>query len=138
MSLLVCDNVFTFALMKLSIILFSIILTTLILFNSLRVSMTYAYYELDPIGFVEALCENKAQPELQCNGKCQLKKVSENHSTDNQRPTELIDFKEVLLYIDYIEDYDFEGLNDYKEHLFVYTNFYQHTGPNLVDHPPQV
>ena len=62
--------------MKTSVILFSYLLSTLILYNSLRVTFTYAYYELDPVGFIEKLCENKDKPELQCNGKCHLKKVS--------------------------------------------------------------
>jgi len=73
--------------MKISSIIISVVLSSLILFSSLRVSFTYAYYELDPIGFIENLCENKDKPELACNGKCQLKKVAEDNSENQQIPT---------------------------------------------------
>ena len=72
--------------MKLNYIIISIVLSTLILFSTTRVSVTYAYYELDPIGFIENLCKNKDKPELACNGKCHLKKVTENSSDKQNSP----------------------------------------------------
>ena len=42
--------------MKISAQIFSMVLATLLLINNMRVSITYAYYEIDPIGFIEALC----------------------------------------------------------------------------------
>ena len=47
-------------------------------------TLTYAYYNLDTVGFIEKLCENKDKPELQCNGKCHLKKVVENNTNNDK------------------------------------------------------
>lgn len=99
--------------------------------------MTYAYYEIDPIGFIEALCENKEQPELQCNGKCQLKKVSKENSNTNQTPTHLIDFKEITLYINSFS-YELVNYINNKEHHYAYSNHYKLLNASLVDHPPQI
>ena len=79
-------------------LLFSILFSTLILYNSLRVSITYIYYNVDPIGFIEELCENKDKPELQCNGKCHLKKITKTTTEEKNAPIQLIDFKDILLY----------------------------------------
>jgi len=61
-----------------------VFLAALILINSTKASLAYTYYELDPIGFIENLCVNQDKPELQCNGKCHLKKVADS-STQNQK-----------------------------------------------------
>lgn len=79
-------------------LLFSILFSTLILYNSLRVSITYIYYNVDPIGFIEEFCENKDKPELQCNGKCHLKKITKTTTEEKNAPIQLIDFKDILLY----------------------------------------
>jgi hypothetical protein len=64
------------------------------------VSLTYAYYKIDPIGFIEALCENQDRPELQCNGKCHLKKVVKSQDNNKKTPVSIIDFKDLILYQD--------------------------------------
>ena len=106
-------------------------LSLLILVNTLQVSLTYAYYELDPIGFIEQLCENKDKPEMACNGKCQLKKVAESQTDNTNTPNSIVDFRELLLFneviteiqlyiplhkpnldIEYINHYSFSSLND--------------------------
>lgn len=76
----------------------SILFSTLILYNSLRVSITYIYYNVDTAGFIEALCENKDKPELECNGKCHLNKIIKTNNDEKNKPIEIIDFKDILLY----------------------------------------
>jgi len=123
---------------KISAILISIILSSFILFNSLRISLNYAYYELDPIGFIEKLCENKDKPELQCNGKCHLKKVTESSSKESKKPTRLIDFKEILLYTEKPFEYSFNKTFNQKTISSEYINLYTNIGLQTCFHPPQV
>ncbi len=125
--------------MKISSIILSIILATLILFNSLRVALTYTYYELDPIGFIENLCENKDQPELQCNGKCHLKKVSKSQNKEQKTPESIIDFKEIILYPNPVVDVILSD-KDYtkKQGSIAYQNLYSFNTSNDCFHPPRV
>ena len=124
--------------MKTSVILFSYLLSTLILYNSLRVTFTYAYYELDPVGFIEKLCENKDKPELQCNGKCHLKKVTESIPSEKNEPTQLIDFKELLLYTQELHKYNLSFNINTEKAAFNYKNLYAYKGLNDCFRPPQV
>ena len=58
-------------------------------FNALRMPVTYLYYELDPDGFIALLCENKDTPELECEGKCELKKVAESSTNNSKEPAKV-------------------------------------------------
>lgn len=125
--------------MKIGTYFLSILLAALILSNSLRVSITYAYYKLDPVGFIEALCENKDKPELQCNGKCHLKKVAESQDNNEKTPESIVDFKELMLV-----SYPKEDIKQIAEFVLKrqspnsYNNLYSFL--NTVDwfHPPRV
>lgn len=50
------------------------------------------------------LCENKAKPELQCNGKCHLmKELGKNNATDSSQPVDkktITSEKEILFYVE--------------------------------------
>ena len=94
--------------MKISTYIFAFTLTALLLFNSTRVTLTYAYYKLDPIGFIEILCVNKDKPELECNGKCHLKKVAQSQDKEQKTPESIIDFKELLLFSNISETTTFQ------------------------------
>ncbi len=117
----------------------SIFLMTLILINSCRVSLTYAYFELDPIGFIENLCENIDKPELQCNGKCQLTKVAKSQKKEQKTPESIIDFKEIILYPNFILDVVLP-CRDYskKRGSIAYQNLYSFNTSNDCFHPPRV
>ncbi|WCO02868.1 hypothetical protein [Psychroserpens ponticola] len=124
--------------MKISAYIFSIVLTSLLLFNSTRVTFTYAYYNLDPVGFVEALCENKDQPELECNGKCHLKKVAKSQDKDQKTPESIIDFKELTLFSNAFEAIVFlQKKTIKKQNPIVYQNLYSFNNTNVFFHPPQ-
>lgn len=69
------------------------------LFNALRMPVTYLYYELDPDGFIALLCENKDTPELECEGKCELKKVAESSTNNSKEPAKSIHYKEIQLFV---------------------------------------
>jgi len=124
--------------MKLNNIIISIVLSTLILFSITRVSFTYAYYELDPIGFIENLCENKDKPELACNGKCHLKKVTENSSDKQNSPVNTTALKEITLYNVTKLEYKLVSLFVKKNVSFNYSNLYAYSSVQQIDYPPQV
>lgn len=135
--MIVCYFIFT--LMKMSTYIFALSVTILILFNSTRVSLTYAYYKLDPVGFIETLCINKDKPELQCNGKCHLNKVSKSLDKDQDTPENVVNFKELLLYTIALEKLIFKPKNDLKkQNTSIYKNLYSYNNINDCFHPPQV
>lgn len=104
----------------------------------MQVSLTFAYYEIDPIGFIEQLCENLDKPELECNGKCQLKKVAESNSTKNNKIPNIVDFKELLLFKNSLETHTFgEGLITSSKN-YNYTNLYFYLNSTNCFHPPQI
>ena len=124
--------------MKFGSIFLSILLSTLILFSTLRMTVTYAYYELDPIGFIEKLCENKDKPELECNGKCQLKKVAESSTENQQTPTKYTSLKEITLFVVNKLKVNFTELISSDTQNFDYSNLYAFYSINQIDKPPQV
>ena len=110
--------------MKKWIFLFSIGFSALIMFNTLRVSYMFMSYKLDPIGFIENYCVNKDKPELHCNGKCHLKKVSQ--SSDNEKEAVKFLNYEVLLFHQLIEDYQIHTFVFIpKKKTFNYLNLYR-------------
>jgi len=102
------------------------------------VPITYSYYKLDPIGFIEKLCENIDKPELKCNGKCHLKKIAKTTDDTQKTPESVIDFKELLLYTNSISDYTFSYQNNFKQKLNTeYQNFYSFSSIYDCFHPPK-
>ena len=125
--------------MRIGTFVFSLILTTLILVNSMRASFIYAYYNIDPIGFIEALCENQDKPELQCNGKCQLKKVAESQDKKQTTPESIIDFKQLVFYPQSIDEYQLPLIILTKKQLQIaYQNLYTYCNSDDCFHPPRV
>lgn len=125
--------------MKLGVSIFSLMLSVLILVNSMRASFTYAYYNLDPVGFIAALCENTDKPELQCNGKCHLKKVAQSQDKKENTPESIVDFKELIFYPSLITSFELiETFNDKKPLMASYLNLYSFNDLNNCFHPPRV
>jgi len=123
---------------KIGHIIISFILTISILFNSLHVAFTYAYYYLDPIDFIEKLCENKDKPELQCNGKCHLKKVVEKNNNDGQAPIKAIDFNRIVLYVINQFEYKLTTIQSKKTELIRFDNLYTYIRIHSFYRPPQL
>ncbi|WP_343328220.1 hypothetical protein [Polaribacter staleyi] len=117
-------------------LIFSILFSTLILYNSLRVSITYIYYNLDTAGFIETFCENKDKPELQCNGKCHLKKITKTANQEKNQPVELINFKDILVYNQKISSFHFTKNTYQNKPTFQYLNLYYFKLSTTYFHPP--
>ena len=110
----------------------------IMLFNSLRIAFTYAYYYLDPVDFIERLCENKDKPELQCNGKCYLAKIIEKNKTEKPTPAKEITFEKITLYFLDPFEYAIFGTSQDKYRIGDYHNLYSYIGIYSFYHPPQV
>ncbi|MEO9570498.1 MAG: hypothetical protein ABJH82_11735 [Polaribacter sp.] len=99
-------------------------------------SITYIYYNVDTIGFIEAFCENKDKPELACNGKCHLKKITQTTNKEQNKPIQLIDFKDILLYNQSISSHQINTNTLLKKSNFYYLNLYDFKLLGSYFHPP--
>jgi hypothetical protein len=100
------------------------------------VSITYIYYNIDTVGFIETFCENKDKPELQCNGKCHLKKITKTNNQEQNQPIELIDFKDILLYNQKNYSHYLSESTLQKKTTFYYLNLYSFKLLGSHFHPP--
>jgi len=124
--------------MKSGKLLFTLFFTTVILYNSLRVPLTYAYYYLDNAGFTELFCVNINKPELKCNGKCHLKKVTKEMPSNDESPYSLIKYKEIPLFVISKCSYKLKGVKKNKQLQIEYINLYSYLESHSIYHPPKV
>lgn len=89
------------------------------------------------------LCENKAKPELQCNGKCQLiKELAKASEEDKPISTDkkTVHFETELLFFQEIEN--LITRQTYFQHKINisdnYSNLYFHLNGCAVFHPPTI
>lgn len=92
---------------------------------------------------VKELCENKAKPEMKCNGKChlmkELAKASDNESpTSESKKTSHQEYE--VLFLEEFTTVVILNLNFsiQKETNSNYSNLYFHQISNAVFHPPTV
>ena len=117
--------------------IFSTILVTAMVWNVFYVPLTYAYYYLDQSDFIAQFCENIEEPELKCNGKCHLAKVSKKDATNDKAPSKMIVSKNIVLYVQDNPNFDF-GVAVYKKiPINKYNNLYSYLKEYSVFHPPQ-
>ena len=110
--------------MKISSIIVSILLSTLMLLNAFKASYTFAYYYLDKEGFIEMLCINKDKPEMQCNGKCHLKKVAESSTNNDKAPEKAVHFDDLLLFLVHKSDIEISSKRIKDQPIYLYQNLY--------------
>nr|WP_262916178.1 hypothetical protein [Flavobacterium algicola] len=89
----------------------------------------------------QVLCENKAKPELHCNGKCHLMKELAKASDENKDKTS--DKKQSVKLIGelFFEDVNAFSINTFaidqiNKDTFSYHNLYSYLDTSLVFHPP--
>ena len=124
--------------MKTGIYMISQLFVLLILFNSTQATVTYAYFEMDTIGFIKNFCENTDKPELQCNGKCHLKKVAESQDKKQNTPTGIVDFKELVFYTSPVLCFELPlSVHATKQLQIAYQNLYSFQNIKHCFHPPK-
>lgn len=89
------------------------------------------------------LCENKAQPETGCNGKCHLKKELAEASEDetpisNEKKSSHSEIE--ILFFNDISELTFKTIATINRNIVAshYSNFYNSVYTNAVFHPPLV
>lgn len=89
----------------------------------------------------KTLCENKAKPQMACNGKChlmkELAKASESEkplSTDKKNVRAEVE----ILFFEIQKNFDFNPSSSQKKVIanFSYSNLYKHLDADGIFHPP--
>lgn len=91
---------------------------------------------VDTKEFVELFCVNKDQPELHCDGKCELSKLAQQNSSD-EKPSHL-DFlqKEIIMFYSEISSIDFKTEDFYLKIDSSYVNLYHYQLVKDLNYPP--
>ncbi len=103
----------------------------------LRPIMPLANYLVNQDYIAEFLCINKDKPELECNGKCYLKKQLKEASEEKEKNLPAIAMEEypigIMMFITFDASQTTETTTTSN---FQYTNSYKFSYLNLVFHPP--
>ncbi len=87
--------------MKKLISIFLLLVLTIQYFNKLEI---FVYYQLNKNFISSTFCENKNKPELQCNGKCFMKKqLKASDENQNKTPINIKDFQEIIFFCSHSE-----------------------------------
>ena len=100
-----------------------ICLSCMVLLSAIRGGLFFSYYLLSPKEFTALFCENKANVQKHCDGKCFLAKVS---SDNTQEQTNIkFDFTKHQAEVFYVEIPTFESLNllSTEKNLLFYYHF---------------
>lgn len=117
--------------------LYSLILSFIVFTASFQHSLMIFDYQMNK-NFYEIHCINKSKPELECHGKCQIKKESEKTASlvnlvKYSFEFNILPLKEVSFSINPIEKSDFQKVN------FLFLTSIFPLGLYSVDpHPPQI
>ncbi|OXA93515.1 hypothetical protein [Flavobacterium hercynium] len=76
---------------------FSIIMTMLFLLVSFQQALIIVHFKLNQKAIEQEFCINKAKPELQCHGKCHVKKKLEKSETSDLELNSITKKIEVIL-----------------------------------------
>ena len=124
-------------LMKIVSSFIAISLSGIMILNIFHIPLTYAYYYLDQSGFIELLCENKEEPELECNGKCHLKKLTQNDTESNDKPLPIVLERELILFFENPEKETVIRIVEDSSIFDQYLTHYSFTTEYNHFHPPQ-
>ena len=128
--------IFIFVLMKNRTFIVSILFCTLVLYNTLRVPLTYIYYNIDTAGFIELLCVNKDKPELACNGQCHLEKVNQSSDDNENKSIKIIELKQLLYLNQNATRVCFDQFLVKLDQTIFYLNLYDYRFLISFFHPP--
>jgi hypothetical protein len=82
--------------MKKLISIFLLFVLILQYFNKVEI---FVCYQLNKDFISSTLCENKSKPELQCDGKCFMKKqLKASDENQNKTPINIKDFQEIIFF----------------------------------------
>ena len=118
-------------------IIISVAISSLIIFNSLKVSSFYVFYLLGNQVFTEVFCENVSRPELNCKGKCYLMKVTKQKQNSQKMMHLLIKITSEIVFIsDVYSCQYFLKVSKKKVIVFFVNRFRDQLFLKLIDRPP--
>uniref|UniRef100_UPI00404B12B1 hypothetical protein n=1 Tax=Flavobacterium sp. TaxID=239 RepID=UPI00404B12B1 len=111
------------------------VIISILCFN-LKISILQFEYSFFNDSFTEQFCENKAKPELKCNGKCELKKISAEK--ENQESSKKIVTNTEVVFLNTSQNYNFFTLLlKEKKIIFAKKDFFKSEIYYPIEHPPQ-
>lgn len=117
--------------------LISWLFISLLVFTNLRVNLMYGLYTMSQDLFVELFCENKDNPELECDGTCMLDKVgSHSHEDHSDIPPLHAVFKVDLNLFAPEFSFGLEVFPQETEPHFFYSNTYSYLESDSIEYPP--
>ncbi len=110
---------------------FFLIVLTLHTFSQLLVVGKFLYNQ----DYIAAnLCENKDQPELECNGKCHLKKELKKDTKDNHSQESIVTSETILFY----QNNSIEIVLEAPSFFIKKNRFTHYVGKELSDYNPSI
>ena len=115
-----------------------LLFTVVMLFNSIKSGFMISFYLVDNSSFTELFCVNKDKPEMECNGKCEISKLSKD-STTKEKPTHL-DFlqRQVVLFFNPMQQLEVFQFSEEENTLITYLNNYTYQYLPKSFHPPSL
>lgn len=115
----------------------SILLIGLYTLTLSQAYMPHVNYWMNRDFIAAELCENKANPDLDCQGKCHLKKQIQENSEDNQEGEETLS-QLMVEFFEVAEDHKVEWLVETMTNAFYNYSEPLETGfSSNVFHPPR-
>lgn len=112
-----------------------LILVSIVFFNSKTTILQFEYSFFNE-SFTAQFCENKAKPELKCNGKCYLKKIDkEQNNQDSSK--KLSSDNEVLFLCPPPKYANTFIINSPKKKIYSKKDLFQVQTNHPLEHPPQ-
>ncbi|MBW8685449.1 hypothetical protein [Chitinophaga rhizophila] len=116
--------------------LFAIIILFGLLLQNFSQLVIMVKYKMDEAYIASVLCENRAMPEMHCNGKCYLKKQLKKDEQQQQNGSTGKEKYEVS-YINVLQEFSFEPVAPSISLLVHYQDPELHTPLISIFHPPQ-
>lgn len=114
------------------------VLLVLLLVKMMAIPLFCLQYQLNKEFIAANLCENKAKPQLQCEGKCHLKKQIEKNSDTPNPSGEKSNIKLSISEFCIENSFSFSAVatqsNSYQSGYC--NNHYSHLYSSLIFHPP--
>jgi hypothetical protein len=112
------------------------LITISILCFNLKTAILQFEYSFFNESFTEQFCENKAKPELKCNGKCHLKKISKEQNEQDSTKKTITDCEVTYLYVNQNINYIIVTILN-KKRFFLNKDILKSRPYFPIDHPPQ-
>jgi hypothetical protein len=123
-----------FVLMKKTSSGIAILLSIVFLYNAVLSGYYFSYYLLSKGGFVAAYCQNKARPQLHCQGACkfvQLTKEQTNAPISQEKVFILLE-----VFFQELPQWELADFPTLVTHCYYYTSFFEQEVHFPQLHPP--